>query len=186
MRETILRFEPAAHRFEQIAERGGVRFINDSKSTNPDSLEKALNSAPTANGEPNVLLIAGGEDKRLEYYSLGPTLAGRVRKAFLLGETREKLRASWSLFTSCELVESVPAAVECAVAEAGPGDVVLLSPGCSSFDQFENYRQRGDVFRQKVMDCLDRIATDGASDAGAEDSDPVENRPASAETVARG
>lgn len=176
MRESILRFEPPAHRCEPVAERGGVKFINDSKSTNPDSLEKALLAAPAPNGEPNILLIAGGKDKGLDYYSLGPTLARRVKHAFLLGETRDKLRASWSLFTPCELVDSVAVAVERAVEVACPGDVVLLSPGCASFDQFENYQQRGEFFRQSVMDCVGRIECKD-DENGPKD---VENRPAPA------
>lgn len=176
MRQTILRFEPSPHRCEPVAERGGVRFINDSKSTNPDALEKALLSAPAGNGEPNVLLIAGGADKGLEYYSLGPTLARRVKQAYLLGETRDKLRASWSLFAPCELVGTVAQAVERAAQKARSGDVVLLSPGCASFDQFENYRQRGEVFRQSVMDCLGRIKGDDAATA----SKTVTERPSAA------
>lgn len=167
MRATILGFKPSAHRCERVAERGGVTFINDSKSTNPDALEKALLSAPATNGEPNILLIAGGSDKGLDYYALGPTLARRVKQAYLLGETRDKLRASWSLFAPCELVDSVADAVDRAVDQARPGDVVLLSPGCASFDQFENYQQRGEVFRQRVMDCLGRIDCEGDTSAKA-------------------
>lgn len=180
MRASILGFEPAAHRCEIVAERGGVRFVNDSKSTNPDALEKALSSASAPKGEPNVLLIAGGTDKGLDYYSLGPTLARRVKQAFLLGETREKLRASWSLFAPCELIDTVAEAVTRAVEEALPGDVVLLSPGCASFDQFENYQHRGEVYRQSVMSCLGRIKCEDDTCAAGTPSKTVNDKPSAA------
>ena len=116
-------------------------------------------------GEPNVLLIAGGRDKGLDYHDLGPLLAQRVKHTFLLGETREKLRASWSLFTPCTLVDSLLEAVNEAVKNAVPGDVVLLSPACSSFDLFRDYRHRGEVFRQAVGQLQSTsnggVATDG-------------------------
>ena len=116
------------------------------------TVSKALQTMPASQpGEPNILLIAGGRDKGLDYHDLGPLLAQRVKQAFLLGETREKLRASWSLFTPCTLVDSLLEAVNEAARIAAPGDVVLLSPACSSFDQFKNHQHRGDVFRQAVL-----------------------------------
>jgi UDP-N-acetylmuramoylalanine--D-glutamate ligase len=148
----IKSYSPAANRCEPVAEVGGVRFVNDSKATNLDAVHKALLSMPDgpAASEPNVLLIAGGRDKGLEYHDIGPLLARRVKQAFLIGETREKIRAAWSLFTPCATVESLSEAVALAAEKAGVGDVVLLSPGCSSFDQFRNYEHRGEVFREAV------------------------------------
>jgi UDP-N-acetylmuramoylalanine--D-glutamate ligase len=109
-----------------------------------------------AGGEPNIHLIAGGVDKGFEFHDLGPLLARRVKRAYLLGETREKLRAAWSLFTPCTAVGSLLEAVQQSVAEAAPGDVVLLSPACSSFDMFRNYQHRGEVFREAVQSVLAR------------------------------
>lgn len=147
----ITSFQPGAHRCELVAEINGVKFVNDSKATNLDAVAKALQTMPAAQpGEPNVLLIAGGRDKGLDYHDLGPLLAQRVKHALLLGETREKLRAAWSLFTPCTLVDSLLEAVNEAVRNAAPGDIVLLSPACSSFDLFRDYRHRGEVFRQAV------------------------------------
>ncbi|PAW87249.1 MAG: UDP-N-acetylmuramoyl-L-alanine--D-glutamate ligase [Pedosphaera sp. Tous-C6FEB] len=147
----ITSFQPGAHRCEFIAEINGVQFVNDSKATNLDAVSKALQTMPASQpGEPNVLLIAGGRDKGLDYHDLGPLLAQRVKHAVLLGETREKLRASWSLFTPCTLADSLLEAVNEAVRLAAPGDVVLLSPACASFDLFRDYRHRGEVFRQAV------------------------------------
>ncbi len=153
MVEALKTYEPAAHRCELVAEIGGVKFINDSKATNLDAVHKALLAVPAAQpGEPNVWLIAGGRDKGFEYHDIGPLLSQRVKGAFLIGETREKIRAAWSLFTPCTLKDSLIEAVTEAAASAVSGDVVLLSPACSSFDQFQNYQHRGDVFRQAVAD----------------------------------
>lgn len=147
----IISFKPGAHRCELVAEINGVKFVNDSKATNLDAVAKALQTMPASQpGEPNILLIAGGRDKGLDYHDLGPLLAQRVKHAFLLGETREKLRASWSLFTPCSLVDSLLEAVNEAVRNSAPGDIVMLSPACSSFDSFRDYRHRGEVFRQAV------------------------------------
>src|SRR5438445_9251532 len=151
MAETLMTYEPAPHRCEPVAEINGVRFINDSKATNLDAVHKALLSMPVAKaGEPNVLLIAGGRDKGLEFHDLGPLLSQRVKQAFLLGEPGEKIRAAWSLFTPCTVVGSLLEAVQQSAANAVPGDIVLLSPACSSFDMFQNYRHRGEVFRQAI------------------------------------
>ncbi len=151
MAETLMTYEPAPHRCEPVAEINGVRFINDSKATNLDAVQKALLSMPVAKaGEPNVLLIAGGQDKGFDFHDIGPLLSQRVKQAYLLGETREKIRAAWSLFTPCTVVGSLLEAVQKSAAAAVPGDVVLLSPACSSFDMFQSYRHRGDVFRRAV------------------------------------
>jgi UDP-N-acetylmuramoylalanine--D-glutamate ligase len=93
-------------------------------------------------------------DKGLEFHDLGPLLAQRVKGAFLLGEMRDKLRAAWSLFTTCIIVESLAEAVKAATENAKSGDVILLSPGCSSFDMFQSYQQRGDQFREAVKNWI--------------------------------
>jgi UDP-N-acetylmuramoylalanine--D-glutamate ligase len=121
-------------------------------------LDKAIRAiAAEASGEPNVVLIAGGKDKGLAYHDIGPLLASRVKHAYLLGETREKIRAAWSLFTPCTLVDSLLEAVSRASEIAVSGDVVLLSPACSSFDMFQNYQHRGEVFRHAVEQLVETI-----------------------------
>jgi UDP-N-acetylmuramoylalanine--D-glutamate ligase len=155
MIEAVKAHVPGPHRFETIAEAGGVTFINDSKAMNMDAVQKALLAAPAGRGgEPNVFLIAGGKDKGLEFHDLGPLLAQRVKGAFLIGEMREKLRAAWSLFAPCTIVESMDEAVRNAAENAHSGDVVLLSPGCSSFDMFESYQERGQQFREAVKNWI--------------------------------
>lgn len=151
MRETLKAQPPAPHRFELVAEINGVQFINDSKATNVDALHKALLAVPPApGGKPNVFLIAGGKDKGLAFHDVGPVLTRRVKGAFLIGEAREKIRAAWSLFTPCTLAGSLLEAISEAAKIATAGDVVLLSPACSSFDQFEGYQHRGEIFCQAV------------------------------------
>jgi UDP-N-acetylmuramoylalanine--D-glutamate ligase len=150
--EAIKSYTPAEHRCEFVAEVNGVKFINDSKATNVDAVAKALMAMPEGENsrEPNVWLLAGGKDKGFDYHDLGPLLSKRVKGAFVFGETHEKIRAAWSLFTPCSVVDTLLEALAEAVKRATPGDVVLLSPACSSFDQFRNYQHRGEVFRQAV------------------------------------
>ena len=151
MVETLKSYLPAPHRCEFVAEIFGVKYINDSKATNLDAVRQAVLSQPASKpGEPNVWLIAGGKDKGLDYHDIGPLLSQRVKGVFLLGETREKIRAAWSLFTPCTVVNSLLEAVSEAARQAVSGDIVLLSPACSSFDMFQNYQHRGEVFRQTV------------------------------------
>ncbi len=151
MARAVQEFEPAAHRCEPVGEVRGVRFINDSKATNPDAVRQALLSIPESReGGANIWLIAGGKDKGFAYDELGPLLSRRAKGVFLIGETAGKLGAAWGRFTSCALVDSLLEAVSEAAKRAGSGDVVLLSPACSSFDQFRNYQHRGEVFRAAV------------------------------------
>jgi UDP-N-acetylmuramoylalanine--D-glutamate ligase len=151
MLEVLKTFEPAPHRCELVAEHNGVQFVNDSKATNLDAVGKALMTVRGANAaDPNVWLIAGGKDKGLDFHDIGPILARRVKHAYLLGETRERIRAAWSLFTPCTLVNSIPEAISLGSQSAAQGDVVLLSPACSSFDMFKDYQHRGECFREAV------------------------------------
>jgi UDP-N-acetylmuramoylalanine--D-glutamate ligase len=149
---TVLRdLTPAPHCGELIAEHRGVQFINDSKATNPHAMQQAIGAIPPVPaGLPNVWLIAGGRDKGLDFHNAAPLVSRRVKGAFLLGEARELLRSAWGLFTPCRLVNSLAEAVAEAAQSAVPGDVVLLSPACSSYDQFRDYQHRGDVFREAV------------------------------------
>src|SRR6185295_19221639 len=100
MVDAVKEYTPPPHRCELVAEINGIKFINDSKATNVDALHKALLSVPSGNGgASNIWLIAGGRDKGLDFHSVGPLLTQRVKRAFLIGEALEKIRASWSLFT---------------------------------------------------------------------------------------
>src|SRR5205823_44925 len=116
-----------------------------------DAVAQSIEALPAGrSGEPNIWLIAGGKDKSLDFHDIGPLLARRVKGAFLLGQSREKLRAAWSLFTPCTLVDSLLEAVSKAAERAEAEDFVLLSPACSSLDMFQSYHHRGEMFRQAV------------------------------------
>jgi UDP-N-acetylmuramoylalanine--D-glutamate ligase len=151
MADPLKTFAPPPHCFQPVAEFNGVQFINDSKATNLDALQKALLGAHAgAVGEANIWLIAGGRDEGQDFHAAGPLLAKRVKGVFLVGEAGEKIRASWSLFTPCIVLDSLLEAVAEAARNAVSGDVVLLSPACSSLDRFRNYQQRGEMFCQAV------------------------------------
>ncbi|MFN3409587.1 MAG: UDP-N-acetylmuramoyl-L-alanine--D-glutamate ligase [Limisphaerales bacterium] len=151
MVEAVREVPPAPHCLELVGEHNGVQFVNDSKATNPAALAHALRSLPPGTGgRPNLWLLAGGRGKGLAYHDVGPLLTQRVKGVFTFGEEAENLRAAWGLFVPCTPVASLLEAVNEAVRHASAGDVILLSPACSSFDQFRDYQQRGEVFCQAV------------------------------------
>ncbi|MDQ6623853.1 MAG: UDP-N-acetylmuramoyl-L-alanine--D-glutamate ligase [Verrucomicrobiota bacterium] len=138
-------YQPRPHRLEFVRELNGVGYINDSKATNLDAVEKAL----LAQSKP-VVLIAGGKNKGFDYSSLQPLVRQKVRATVLLGEMAERICRDWSGIVPCEIAVSIADAVERAHALAKPGEVVLFSPGTSSFDMFKSYADRGDQFRALV------------------------------------
>jgi UDP-N-acetylmuramoylalanine--D-glutamate ligase len=151
MVDPLKTYAAGPHDCELVAEINGVQFINDSKATNVDALHKAIRAVrPGPRGEANLWLIAGGKDKGLEFHEVGPLLSKRVKHAFLLGEAKERMRAAWSAFTPCTVANSLLEAVAETAKNATSGDVVLLSPACSSWDQFRNHQHRGEVFCQAV------------------------------------
>ncbi len=143
----IRAYQPQAHRCEQIRVLDGVAWINDSKATNLDSMEKALLSQ-----EAPVILIAGGKDKGFEFGPVAALVGEKARCAILIGEMAGRIDAAWSETVRCERAADLAQAVSMARREARSGDVVLFSPGTSSFDMFRDYRERGDVFRKLVQE----------------------------------
>jgi len=144
MAGAVTEYTAPVHRCEFVRELDGVRWINDSKATNLDSVEKAILSQKGP-----LLLIAGGKDKGFEFDPIAPLVRERVREAVLIGEMKERIAKSW------EGVSSRPAAtleeaVQIARDLAAPGDTVLFSPGTSSFDMFRNYGERGNRFKDAV------------------------------------
>lgn len=142
-------FSGVEHRCEYVATIDGVRYINDSKGTNPDAAIRALEAFP-----PPIVLIAGGRDKGTDLAGLVEVIKARCRAVVLLGEAvpkfRQALRAGG--FTAVHEVDSLTAAVRQARALARPGDTVLLSPACASFDMFANYEERGRAFKAAVAE----------------------------------
>ena len=139
-------YRPLPHRLEKIADIGGVTFLNDSKATNIDALEKALMAMRAP-----VVLIAGGKDKGLDFTGLRPLVREKAKAVVLIGQMTEQLFEAWNSATPCTRATSLADAVEQAHGLAKPGDIVLLSPGCSSFDMFKSFEDRGDQFRALVL-----------------------------------
>ncbi len=138
-------FQSLPHRCELVAERAGVRFVNDSKATNPGATlpALALETRP-------VLWIAGGKDKGLDYGALAGDHLARVRRALLIGAAAPRIAEALAGRVAIESVGTLEAAVVRAAELARAGDVVLLSPACASFDQFRNFEHRGERFRELV------------------------------------
>jgi UDP-N-acetylmuramoylalanine--D-glutamate ligase len=139
-------FPGVEHRLQFVASIGGVEFYNDSKATNVDATEKALESFPG-----NLLVILGGKDKGSDYTPLRALLSARARRAFLIGAAAQKIAGQIEGAVPLEMCGTLDAAVRAAYASARPGDVVLLAPACASFDQFENFEHRGRVFVELVQ-----------------------------------
>jgi UDP-N-acetylmuramoylalanine--D-glutamate ligase len=141
----IAAFPGIEHRLEFVREIHGIRFINDSKATTVDSLAFALQSF-----QEKIILIAGGKDKGGSYDKLNDLLVSRVKHVVLLGNAAEKMEKSWKNVIPSSRVNSLAEAVNKAYQHARKGDVVLLSPACSSFDMFRDYEDRGEKFKQIV------------------------------------
>ncbi len=145
MLDALAAYEPLPHRCELAGTIDGVDFINDSKATNLDALEKALSSESR-----RVILIAGGKDKGFEFGAVTNLVAQKCASVVLIGEMAGRIQQLWGHAVQCHSRESLKDAVLHARTLARPGDVVLFSPGTSSFDMFNNYADRGDQFRAVV------------------------------------
>jgi len=146
IRESLRSFEGVAHRLEQVRILNGVRYINDSKATNINSVWFALQSIQSP-----VVLILGGRDKGNDYTELDNQLRDKVHTIIAIGECRDKIKDQISdrvpFFFTAENMED---AVALSYRQAKKGEVVLLSPACASFDMFDSYEHRGDVFKSIV------------------------------------
>jgi UDP-N-acetylmuramoylalanine--D-glutamate ligase len=144
--QAVAAFQAVEHRLEFVAAIHGVDYYNDSKATNVDATAKAIASFPG-----NIHLILGGKDKNSDYTQLNALLRARVKTVYTIGSAAEKIERQISGVTRIIHTGTLEAAVDQAAGQAVAGDVVLLAPACSSFDQFENYEQRGKVFKQAVL-----------------------------------
>ncbi len=142
-------FRGLAHRIEYVATISGVDFYNDSKGTNTDATARAVEAF-----DKNTILIMGGQDKNMDFSVLKEWLRGRVKKIVLMGEAKDKIYAA--LYGSCDIIfaDNMKNAVSIAFENAVPGDTVLLSPACASFDMYLNYAERGEDFTRQVKNLL--------------------------------
>lgn len=147
IRQTVRDFKAVEHRIEFVLERYGVKYYNDSKGTNPDAAIQAIRAMPGP-----TLLIAGGYDKNAEYDKWIEAFDGKVKYLVLIGQTRDKIAdcAKKHGFTDIMYAEDMPEAVRVCASYSDPGDHVLLSPACASWGMFDNYEQRGDIFKESV------------------------------------
>lgn len=156
----LSRFRGLEHRIQFVDEVRGVEFFDDSKATNVDAAVKALESFSRP-----VIFIAGGRDKGGDYSPLRKAAASplpdapgaKVKMAVLIGEARERLMSSLDGAVATAAADSMEAAVDIAFRNAGRGDVVLLSPACSSFDMFADYKERGQIFQRNVKQLKQKL-----------------------------
>jgi len=145
--EGLGKFIPLAHRMTFVGEFNGVRFYNDSKATNVGAVEAALKAFIKP-----VILIAGGRNKGGDFSSLQVSVSAKVKHMLLIGEAKETMAATFDHLTEVELKSSLSEAIRRACELSVPGDVVLFSPACASFDMFSSYAHRGEVFEQLVTE----------------------------------
>jgi UDP-N-acetylmuramoylalanine--D-glutamate ligase len=145
IRESMMSFEGVPHRLEMVRDVQGVEFINDSKATTVNALWYALDTMTRP-----VILIAGGRDKGNDYSKVKSLVKQKVKLVVAIGESADKVEASFANTTKVIKVKTMDEAVKKSRKAAEEGDVVLLSPACASFDMFDDFEQRGEVFKRLV------------------------------------
>ena len=138
-------FSGMPHRLEYVRKVGGVEFFNDSKATNVQAVKRALDAF-----DENVILIMGGKDTNLTYTPIAEAIRRKVKNLILVGEAKERINRDIGDFSETFLIGTFEEAVLIAFQKSRIGDTVLMSPGCSSFDMFENYIERGNYFKEIV------------------------------------
>lgn len=145
IKDTLATFAGVEHRIEFVRELNGVKYFNDSKATNIDSLIVALESF-----EKNVILILGGREKGNDYSVVDELVKNKVKKIIAIGETKKKISGHFGNFIEVTEADFMDDAVNNAAKNASPGDQVLLSPACKSFDMFDSFEHRGKEFKRSV------------------------------------
>jgi len=145
VQKSINEFRPLPHRMEFVLTVKGVKVYNDSKSTTPFSTLRAIESLPSP-----IILVAGGKDKGIDYDCLKNAVANKVKALVFMGETKEKMRAQLGGLAETKCTDSLREATQSAFELSEAGDTLLFSPGCSSFDMFSSYEERGNLFKEIV------------------------------------
>jgi UDP-N-acetylmuramoylalanine--D-glutamate ligase len=141
----IINFRGLTHRLEFVKEVNHVKYYNDSKATTAESVECAVNAF-----ESNVHLIAGGKDKGCNFSLIRNSIQKKIKSICLIGEAADRIFREWQGIGNITIVETLETALDIIHRNAKEGDIVLLSPGCSSFDMFTSFEERGDVFKKLV------------------------------------
>lgn len=145
IKEVLRTFAGVEHRLEKLGQVAGVNFVNDSKATNVDSVCYAIRSVT-----PPIFLIAGGRDKGAPYDKIAEVGKNHIKEIYAIGEAKEKIFEQLGKTIPVHLTDKLEKAVQLSFEKATPGSTVLLSPGCASFDMFENFEHRGQVFKEAV------------------------------------
>jgi UDP-N-acetylmuramoylalanine--D-glutamate ligase len=146
IRQAVIDFKAVEHRLEFVATLNGVDYYNDSKATNVDASIKAIAAFPGG-----IHLILGGKDKNSDYRQMRSLVQERVKAVYTIGAAAEKIHTHLEGAVPIVSAGTLEEAIKRAAAKAQPGEIVLLAPACSSFDQFENYEHRGRVFKEAVL-----------------------------------
>lgn len=149
IRDVLMTFQGVEHRLEPVRTLNEVLYINDSKGTNPDSTIKAIEAYDRP-----IVIILGGKNKGVPFTELAGLVKERVKKAVLVGQAKEELAEALDAadFNDYVRTESFEEAVTKAAELAEPGDIVLLSPACTSWDMFSSFEERGRLFKKLVME----------------------------------
>jgi len=146
IKEPIKSFRGLEHRLEKVTSIRGVDFYDDSKATNVDATSKSIQSF-----DRNIILILGGRDKGGDFKKLRKPVKENVKMIIILGEAKEKIKTALKRIVPMETVSSIEEAVRLGYSRAKPQEVVLLAPACTSFDMFQNFEERGEVFKREVL-----------------------------------
>jgi UDP-N-acetylmuramoylalanine--D-glutamate ligase len=141
--ETVKGFRGLPHRIEYVCEKNGVTFYDDSKGTNVGAVVRAIESF-----EQPIILLLGGRDKAGDFQALIPLIKKGVKEIVLFGEARQKINALIGNAVKTSIHTTLKEAVKIAFEHSARGDAIVLSPGCASFDEFNNYKERGDYFQK--------------------------------------
>jgi UDP-N-acetylmuramoylalanine--D-glutamate ligase len=146
IQKVIEEFKGVEHRLEFVRKKDGVFFFNDSKATNVNSLQRSL----MAFKKNPVILISGGKDKNMDFTPLADLVQKRVKILIILGEAKEKINRAIGDLAETYLVGTFEEGVLLAYQKSRSGDIILLSPGCASYDMFRNFEERGEYFKKLV------------------------------------
>ena len=146
IQKSLETFSPLAHRMEFVTEVNGIKFYNDSKATNTDSVKYALQSFNSP-----IRIIMGGAGKGEDYTILIPFLQKRAKKVYLTGDTIDEMKKAFEDYVSIESIKEFEDVIKTAYSESEKGDIIVLSPACTSYDRFKNFEERGNTFKEIVF-----------------------------------